>query len=71
MSSWRKPRRNANVERIRRIMADNGLTQAEFAAAIGMSQANLSLILSGQRYLAVEYLKAMCEKFDVRPEELW
>lgn len=68
MSSGRK---FANVERIKAIMADNEMNQVQFAAAIGMSQANLSLILSGRRKLSVEYLRAIFERFGVRPEELW
>lgn len=68
MSSGRKC---ANVERIKAIMADNEMNQTRFAAAIGMSQANLSLILSGRRKLSVEYLRAISERFGVRPEELW
>lgn len=68
MSSGRKC---ANVERIKAIMADNEMNQVQFAAAIGMSQANLSLILSGKRSLSVEYLREISERFGVWPEELW
>lgn len=68
MSSGRKC---ANVERIKAIMADNEMNQVQFAAAIGMSQANLSLILSGKRNLSVEYLREISERFGVWPEELW
>lgn len=68
MSSGRKC---ANVERIKAIMADNEMNQVQFAAAIGMSQANLSLILSGKRSLSVEYLREISERFNVWPEELW
>lgn len=68
MSSGRKC---ANVERIKAIMADNEMNQVQFAAAIGMSQANLSLILSGKRNLSVKYLREISERFGVWPEELW
>ena len=68
MSSGRKC---VNVERIKAIMADNEMNQVQFAAAIGMSQANLSMILSGRRKLSVEYLREISERFGVWPEELW
>ena len=68
MSSGRKC---ANIERIKAIMADNEMNKVQFAAAIGMSQANLSLILSGKRSLSVEYLREISERFGVWPEELW
>lgn len=64
-------RRNVNVDRIKAIMADNEMNQVQLAAAVGMSQANLSMILSGKRKLSVEYLRAISERFGVRPEELW
>jgi len=46
-------------ERLKQLVEDAGLTQAELAAAVGMSEPTVSRLLSGQRGLKVEEAEAV------------
>lgn len=54
-----------NPEIIRKIMADNGLNQEEFANQIGVSQPTVSMWLSGKTSISTQYAQAISNKFKV------
>lgn len=54
-------------EKIREIMCAKGLTQQKVAKAIGVTQAHLSRMLSGERDIGVDDLIAIARVLDVHP----
>lgn len=56
-------------ERVKQIRKTYGMTQQEFAAALGVTNAAVSRIESGQRGLTSQMLTAICREFDV--DEHW
>jgi antitoxin component HigA of HigAB toxin-antitoxin module len=53
---------------IRHLMAANGLTAARVAAEIGVSQSNLSEMLSGRRDFSKTAIAGLCKRFAIGPQ---
>lgn len=51
-------------------MAFHGITQAQAAAAMGISQSQLSKILLGKRTIDLDAFEAFCEALDEKPSDL-
>lgn len=51
-------------------MAFHGITQAQAAAAMGISQSQLSKILLGRRTIDLNAFEAFCEALDEKPSDL-
>jgi HTH-type transcriptional regulator/antitoxin HigA len=61
------PIRDASpVEVIKELMAANGLRQKDLVRIFG-SESMVSLVLNGQRRLAVEHIQALSRRFKVSP----
>jgi transcriptional regulator with XRE-family HTH domain len=55
---------------LKQILKDKGLTQTQFADALGISKGTLSDWLSGRYYPRGKYLQAMCDYLGVTMGEL-
>lgn len=53
-------------ERVKQIRRSYGMTQQEFADALGVTGATVSRIESGQRSLTSQMIKAICREFDIK-----
>jgi phage repressor protein C with HTH and peptisase S24 domain len=54
-------------EKIRKVREQNELTQAEFAAGVGVSQRSISNWETGERKPPLNVLKLLCKKYEVDP----
>jgi transcriptional regulator with XRE-family HTH domain len=56
--------------RLRKLMEENHMTQAELAEVAGVSQAFISVVLKGYKVPSVAVLKRLADHFGVTIDEL-
>lgn len=61
----------AYIEIIRQIMTERQLSQAKFAAEIGVNQTTVSQWLLGKKKPGYDNIAMICHKFDITPNEFF
>jgi lambda repressor-like predicted transcriptional regulator len=59
------------AQRLRELMEENGLTQAELAAKVGIGQPAISMMLNRQSRPQRKTVRRFAEALGVSPQELW
>ena len=59
------------VRNIKALRLFHRLTQQEFAVSLGASEGLISMIESGDRQPTVKFIEALCEKFHVKPNDIY
>lgn len=59
-----------NVKRLKELMQQHNVNQAELADVAGVSQAFMSYVLSGKKIPSLDVLKRMAALFDVTLDEI-
>ena len=59
------------IEILKQIMTEKELSQQQVADIIGVNQTTVSQWLLGNKKPGYDNIKAICEKFDVTPNELF
>lgn len=59
------------IDVLKQIMKENKLNQQQIADILGVNQTTVSQWLLGNKKPGYDSLRAICEKFDVTPNELF